>query len=52
MFPYHDENETQRPAYVTMVLIALTCSRGCSSRAPAGAAAGDVGLQSRLIPAS
>jgi membrane associated rhomboid family serine protease len=23
VFPYHDENETQRPAYVTMVLIAL-----------------------------
>ena len=23
MFPYHDENETQRPAYVTMVLVAI-----------------------------
>jgi membrane associated rhomboid family serine protease len=23
MFPYHDENETQRPAYVTVVLIGL-----------------------------
>ena len=23
MFPYHDENETQRPAYVTLALIAL-----------------------------
>ena len=23
MFPYHDENETQRPAYVTMALIAI-----------------------------
>jgi membrane associated rhomboid family serine protease len=23
MIPYHDENETQRPAYVTMVLIAI-----------------------------
>ena len=22
MIPYHDENETQRPAYVTMLLIA------------------------------
>ena len=23
MFPYHDENETQRPAYVTMVFVAI-----------------------------
>jgi membrane associated rhomboid family serine protease len=23
MFPYHDENETQRPAHVTMVLVAI-----------------------------
>ena len=23
MFPYHDENETQRPAYVTMALVAI-----------------------------
>ena len=23
MFPYHDENETQRPAYVTLVIIGL-----------------------------
>ena len=25
MFPYHDENETQRTAVVTLALIALNC---------------------------
>ena len=47
MFPYHDENETQRPAYVTMVFVAINVlvwivvqGAGSSVRAR------DLGLQS------
>ena len=51
MFPYHDENETQRPAYVTMVLVAINVLvwvliQGAGSIA----AARDIGLQPRPHP--
>ena len=51
MFPYHDENETQRPAYVTMALVAINVLVWIAGPGRRGvAAARDVGLQPRPHP--
>ena len=50
MFPYHDENETQRPAYVTMFLVAINVLVWSGPGRRVVAAARDVGLQPGLIP--
>ena len=49
MFPYHDENETQRPAYVTMVLVAINVLvwilvQGAGSSVPLATSVCNLGL--------
>jgi membrane associated rhomboid family serine protease len=49
MFPYHDENETQRPPYVTMALIALNALawlvlQGAGAALPLARSVCDLGL--------
>jgi membrane associated rhomboid family serine protease len=49
MIPYHDENETQRPAYVTMAIIALCALawlllQGAGSEVPLATAVCNLGL--------
>jgi membrane associated rhomboid family serine protease len=49
MFPYHDENETQRPAYVTLVLVAINVAmwllvQGAGSTLPLVASVCNLGL--------
>jgi len=49
MFPFHDENETQRPAYVTMTLIALNVAvwilvQGAGATRPLAASVCNFGL--------
>ena len=49
MFPYHDENETQRPAYVTMVFVAINVLvwivvQGAGSSVPLATSVCNLGL--------
>ncbi|OFV91261.1 MAG: rhomboid family intramembrane serine protease [Acidobacteria bacterium RIFCSPLOWO2_12_FULL_65_11] len=49
MFPYHDENETQRPAYVTMAVIAVNVLvwilvQGAGAERPLAASVCNLGL--------
>jgi membrane associated rhomboid family serine protease len=49
VFPYHDENETQRPAFVTLILIALNAgmwifAQGAGAALPLAVSVCDFGL--------
>jgi membrane associated rhomboid family serine protease len=49
VFPYHDENETQRPAYVTLTLVALNVGmwilvQGAGSTVPLASSVCNLGL--------
>ena len=57
MFPYHDENETQRPPYVTMALIALNVLawifvQGAGATLPLATSVCDLGLIPAELTAS